>query len=215
MPADPNSSPQDGRPPARWGLVLPVKGGPGAKSRLGGGWDGIALALALDCLDAVVDCPPRVVGDVVVVTSDTEVAAAVALTRARSVADPGGGLDAAVGAGLAALDADRPRAVLLADLPSLHPSDLVSALAAAVQHPSALVPDAHGDGTVLLTWRAGPVRPTRFGPGSAAAHAADGAHRLDLDLPRLRGDVDTPADLARALRRGTGPPTSAAAAARR
>lgn len=214
MAPDPDSSRQGGGPPARWGLVLPIKGGPGAKSRLGVSRRGLALALALDCLDAVVACSRQVVDDVVVVTADAEVAAAAGLTRARSVADPGGGLDAAVAAGLATLGAGRPRAVLLADLPSLRPEDLVSALDAAARHPSALVPDARGDGTVLLTWGPGPVRPTRFGPGSAAAHAADGAHRLDLDLPRLRGDVDTPDDLARALRRGTGPRTAVAAAPR-
>ena len=191
---------------------MPVKGGRGAKSRLGAP-DGLALAIALDCLDAVVACPAAVVGSVVVVTADAEVAAAVARTRARVVADPGGGLDAAAAAGLAALDPAGPRAVLLADLPSLRPGDLVAALAAASGHASALVPDAGGDGTVLLTFAPGPVRATRFGPGSAAAHAGDGAHRLALDLPRLRGDVDVPADLAAALARGTGPRTAAAAAA--
>ena len=197
---------------APWGVVLPVKGGRRAKSRLGAP-DSLALAIAMDCLDAVVACPEDVVAPVVVVTADAQVAAAAATTRAEVVADPGGGLDAAVAAGLAALGSARPRAVLLADLPSLRPQDLVAALVAASRHASALVPDARGDGTVLLTWRPGLVRATRFGPGSAAAHAADGAHRLELDLPRLRGDVDVPADLAAALARGTGPRTTAAALA--
>ena len=210
MPTDLPTPPPPAPQPPGWGVVLPVKGGRGAKSRLGAP-AGMALAIALDCLDAVVACPVGVVASVLVVTADAEVAAAVAATRAEVVADPGGGLDAAAGAGLSALDPSRPRAVLLADLPSLRPGDLVAALAAASGHDSAIVPDARGDGTVLLTWRPGPVRATRFGPGSAAAHAADGAHRLALDLPRLRGDVDTLTDLAAALARGTGPRTTAAA----
>jgi 2-phospho-L-lactate guanylyltransferase len=205
-----------------WGLVLPVKGGPRAKSRLGGlaaggAAGGLALAVALDCLDAVRGCPR--VGAVVVVTGDPLVAAAVrAPGGVRVVGDPGAGLDAAAAAGLAALGPGRPRAVLLADLPCLRPHDLGAALDAAdaqlaAGRAAAVVPDAAGTGTVLLAQGPGPVRPTRFGPGSAAAHAADGAVRLELALPRLRRDVDTPADLEAALALGVGPATLAALAA--
>ncbi len=127
-------------------------------------------------------------------------------------------IDAAAAAGLAALGPGRPRAVLLADLPCLRPHDLGAALDAAdaqlaAGRAAAVVPDAAGTGTVLLAQGPGPVRPTRFGPGSAAAHAADGAVRLELALPRLRRDVDTPADLEAALALGVGPATLAALAA--
>jgi 2-phospho-L-lactate/phosphoenolpyruvate guanylyltransferase len=49
-----------------------------------------------------------------------------------------------------------------------------------------------------------------FGPGSLAAHVRRGAVPLDLDLPRLRRDVDTPADLDEALALGVGPRTATA-----
>ncbi len=209
-------------------VVLPVKGGAGAKSRLGAaGAGGLALSMALDCLEAVLGCPPQAVAAVVVVTADPAVgqgAAAVALglgarRRLRVVADPGGGLDAAASAGLdaAGLDAagaEPARAVLLADLPALRPDDLVRALAAADGRRAAVVPDAAGTGTVLLTLAPGATLRTAFGEGSAAAHESLGAARHDLDLVRLRRDVDTVADLAQALTLGVGPRTAAVLAAR-
>jgi 2-phospho-L-lactate guanylyltransferase len=72
------------------------------------------------------------------------------------------------------------------------------------------VPDADGSGTVLLAApNAGDLRPA-FGAGSAAAHVARGALRVDLDLPRLRCDVDTADDLRRAQELGVGPHTARA-----
>jgi 2-phospho-L-lactate/phosphoenolpyruvate guanylyltransferase len=68
----------------------------------------------------------------------------------------------------------------------------------------AFVADAAGTGTVLLAALHGrPLQP-RFGPGSAAAHAAGGAVRLDGDWPGLRRDVDTALDLAAARALGVG-----------
>lgn len=99
-------------------------------------------------------------------------------------------------------------AVLLGDLPALRAKDLVAALGRAAEHSRALVPDAEGTGTVLLTATDGPPEP-RFGPGSAQRHAVD-AVRLDLDLPSLRRDVDTAADLAAAVALGVGPHTARA-----
>jgi 2-phospho-L-lactate guanylyltransferase len=121
--------------------------------------------------------------------------------------------------------AQGPVAVLLGDLPALRPHDLGSALAAAAEAlrdgtgdpgraaaPPAMVfvPDAERTGTVLLAGlRPDAVRPS-FGPSSARDHARAGARRLDLPLPRLRRDVDTPADLAAAVALGVGPRTAAA-----
>ncbi len=210
-------------PGTPWAVVLPVKGGRGAKSRLGAaGAGGVALAMALDCLEAVLACPAATVGDVVVVTADPAVSAGAAATaaalragqRLRVVADPGGGLDAAAAAGLAAVGASTRRAVLLADLPSLRAGDLVAALAAVGAGGAALVPDAEGTGTVLLTAAPGAPTRTAFGERSASAHEALGARRLDLDLPHLRRDVDTATDLARAVALGVGRRTAAVLAAR-
>ena len=78
--------------------------------------------------------------------------------------------------------------------------DLPPALcgAACAAHPAALVPDADGTGTVLLTSTTGQPDP-QFGPGSAARHG-EHAVRLELDLPGLRRDVDTAADEYRRMR---------------
>jgi 2-phospho-L-lactate guanylyltransferase len=194
-------------------VVLPLKGGTGAKSRLGGSRR-LAAAIALDCLDAVLACPDAAA--VVVVTPDAGLAAAVSGTRARAVGEsrPGTGLLAALDDGLAA--AEGPVALLLGDLPALRPEDLSAALRAAGEtlaagdHRMAFVPDADGTGTVLLAGPGPDAVDPSFGPSSALAHARAGARRLDLALPRLRRDVDTPADLAAALALGVGPRTAAA-----
>ncbi len=217
-----------------WRLVVPVKGGSGAKSRLhppaGVSRDALAWAIARDCLEAV--CAALPPGHVHVVTSDATVQAYAVRLGAVVVADPGRGLNEAVRSGVrtastAAADHGgawlhptgrdgtavvvEPRegvAVLLGDLPALRPADLLTALAAAAEHDLAVVADAQGTGTVLVTSRTGHLEPA-FGTGSAARHTAAGHHRLDLDLPRLRTDVDDDRSLAAALALGVGPATHA------
>jgi 2-phospho-L-lactate guanylyltransferase len=98
-------------------------------------------------------------------------------------------------------------AVLLGDLPALRAEDLTAALGAAAAYPLAVVPDAAGDGTVLLTALAGADLTPAFGGGSAARHQAGGHHRLDLDLPRLRTDVDDDAALRAVVALGVGAAT--------
>jgi 2-phospho-L-lactate guanylyltransferase len=227
-----------------WHLVVPVKGGNGAKSRLqppvGVDRAELALAFAADCLAAVVSGMPP--GRVFVVTSHPRAAALATGLGARVVPDPGAGLNAAVAAGRdAALaspgpvasastvatatthaDASKradasnpvPVAVLLGDLPALRPEDLTEALTAAAAYPLAFVPDADGTGTVLLTATDGARLEPRFGDGSAARHEAAGHTRLDLDLPRLRTDVDDSAALEQALALGVGPATATTLARR-
>jgi 2-phospho-L-lactate guanylyltransferase len=74
--------------------------------------------------------------------------------------------------------------------------------------PRCFVADAAGTGTTLLTAAGVPLDP-RFGRDSAAAHAGAGAVPLDGGWPGLRRDVDTPADLAAAVRLGVGTATAA------
>lgn len=196
-----------------WTVVMPLKGGPAAKSRLGAPAV-VATAIALDCLDAV-RAASRV-GQVVVVTPDPGLAAlarsAGALVRPES--RPGAGLLAAVDDGLRGLVG--PCAVLLADLPALRPADLDAGLEAAgaalAGAPMVFVPDAEGTGTVLLCAARAEAMTPSFGPGSASAHERAGARRLELSEPRLRRDVDTAADLRAALDLGVGPHTRAALA---
>jgi 2-phospho-L-lactate guanylyltransferase len=204
--------------PADWHLVVPVKGGTSAKSRLhpppGVGREDLALALATDCLTAC--CAGMPPGRVLVVTSDERVRQVARTLGARVVADPGAGLDAAVLAGrdrAVSADPDAPVAVLLGDVPTLRPDDLVAALAAAAAHPLAVVPDASGTGTVLLTALRGVDLTPSFGAGSAARHEAAGHRRLPLDLPRLRTDVDDDRALRSALALGVGVATAGVLAA--
>jgi 2-phospho-L-lactate guanylyltransferase len=204
----------------RWTVVLPLKGGREAKSRLraalGAGpgvGDALATAMALDCLSAVVAC--RAVDRALVVTADRDLGTAANALGAHVVPEssPGAGLAAAVRDGIRA--AGGPTAVLLGDLPALRPDDLARALTAAASrlypqgpHPMAFVPDAEGTGTVLLAAADVADLAAAFGPGSAAAHTRLGAARLDLALPRLRRDVDVVADLDVAAGWGLGPRTS-------
>lgn len=204
--------------PLDWHLVVPVKGGAGAKSRLhpppGVEREALALALATDCLTAV--CAGMPPGRVLVVTSDERVREVATGLGAEVVADPGDGLDGAVRAGrdrAASGDPDTPVAVLLGDLPALRTADLTAALGAATAYPRAVVPDASGTGTVLLTARRGGDLEPSFGDGSASRHEAAGHHRLDLDLPRLRTDVDDDRALRTAVTLGVGVATAGVLAA--
>ncbi len=202
-------------PPDR-ALVVPVKGGALAKSRLdlpAGARLALAEAFARDTLAAAAEALPGAV--VLVVTDDPVVEAWATADGHHLVADPGEGLDAAVAAGMdaaAALGA-RSTSVLLADHPALRPDDLVSVLAAAEGLGPTLVPDAEGSGTALLHLPGDAQRPpTRFGAGSAAAHEELGWHRLEVEAPGLRTDVDDATSLGVALGLGVGPHTRSALA---
>jgi 2-phospho-L-lactate guanylyltransferase len=201
---------------AGWVVVVPLKGGARAKSRLAAD-PALSRAIAQDCLDAVLGCPA--VDRVVVVTSDRLTGAWAADAGARVVGErtPGAGLNAAISDG--ARGVPSRCAALLGDLPALRPRDLADALDAAGTGiraaAAAFVPDADGTGTVLLAARSGRDLDPAFGNGSAAAHAARGALRLELDLPRLRRDVDDAADLLEARRLGVGPHTARALAGTR
>jgi 2-phospho-L-lactate/phosphoenolpyruvate guanylyltransferase len=193
-----------------WAVVVPVKGGPLAKSRLHLPREAraaLADAFARDTVDALAAGMPG--ARVLVVTSDAAVAGWVLAAGHAVVADPGSGLDAAVAAGVAAaLEVGASRvAVVLGDHPALRAEEVRAAVAAAGEHPASVLADADDGGTALLTLPAagaGSVR-TAFGAGSAAAHERLGHVRLELDLPGLRVDVDDAASLAAAVRLGLGP----------
>jgi 2-phospho-L-lactate guanylyltransferase len=186
---------------------MPIKRLARAKTRLRGAvpaseHDRLVLAMALDTLTAVLACP--LVHRALVVTDEPAVVTALAEFGVARVPDqPDAGLNAALARG-AALAAGAPAVALTADLPALRPDELAGALAALAGHPRGYVADAAGTGTAMLAAQAGVELDPRFGPGSARAHAASGAVRLDGDWPSLRQDVDTPADLAAATALGLG-----------
>ncbi|WP_380168710.1 2-phospho-L-lactate guanylyltransferase [Jannaschia sp. R86511] len=207
---------------AVWSVVMPVKGGDRAKSRLRDPRRAaLARSVALDAVAAALACPA--VAQVVVVTADATTAQEHEALGATVVADPGAGLDGALLAGAAACHRDRPCALLLADLPSLRPTDLRRVLddcLGRLEQPGpggdaaamVTVPDADGHGTVLLAAaRPAALRP-RFGPGSAQAHARL-ASVLDRAPAGVRRDVDTDEHLREAVTLGVGPRTAQVLAA--
>ena len=187
--------------------MIPVKRLNAAKSRLRGAVPAarhgeLALAMVRDTATAVL--AGSRVGELLVVTDDPAVAAAVAEIGARVVPDrPAAGLNAAMRFGadeVAGLS--RHRAVLAGDLPALRPEQLDAALSAAAGR--SFVTDAAGTGTVLLAVPPGEPLDPRFGIGSSGAHERSGARPLTGDWPGLRQDVDTPADLAAVVALGAG-----------
>lgn len=187
----------------RWTVVVPVKDARRGKSRLSpvlpdDERERFVRSMALDTLAAAAAADE--VERVVLVTPDPLLGSWAQRGGAVVIDEPpGGGLDAAVLAGVAharLLDPAAAVAVLLGDLPRLLPDDLDAALRLAALLPRAHVADAQGTGTTLLTAAAGVEPRPAFGAGSSARHAAAGHVRLDAPTTStLRHDVDDPADL--------------------
>jgi len=165
----------------------------------------VALAMLGDVLEAAVDhgCGVRLV------TDDGAAAGVATGLGVEIVQDPGGGQGAAVLAALAGLDG--VCLVINADVPRIRPSDLTALAYAPHAGAVAVVPAADGTTNALGLPYAEVFQPL-YGPGSAAqfrAHAGMlGLFVHDLDLPNVRDDVDTAADLWRIGPRG-GPRTRA------
>ncbi|MEU3952227.1 2-phospho-L-lactate guanylyltransferase [Streptomyces achromogenes] len=204
----------------QWTLVIPLKPLARAKSRLAdtagdGVRPGLALAFAQDTVVAALACAE--VPDVAVVTDDELAGRELAALGARIVPDvPGGGLNAALAHGAAAVRRRRPGAAvaaLNADLPALRPAELSRVLAAAAEFPRAFLPDAAEVGTTLLAAVGGQELRPAFGVDSRARHRVSGAAELaPAGVDSVRQDVDTGADLRAALALGVGRFTAAVAA---
>jgi 2-phospho-L-lactate/phosphoenolpyruvate guanylyltransferase len=191
-----------------WRLVIPVKGQLTAKSRLhppaGVARAELAHAFALDTITAAAAALPP--AQLVVVTADEPTATFVHDLGGVVVTDQDAGLNPAITTGVEYVRrvlGPGPAAVLLGDIPTLRPQDLIQALTVCGTHPRALVPDASGTGTVLLSALSPEDLRPRFGPGSARRHS-DSCVRLDLDLPALRTDVDDDRTLRTAIAIGVG-----------
>jgi 2-phospho-L-lactate guanylyltransferase len=195
-------------------VVVPVKRLDSAKTRLDRpDRADLALAMAEDTVAAAAACS-LVVG--VLVVSD-DVRARERLTRlAEVIADePDSGLNAALRHGASVAATRRPDCgvvALAADLPALRAEEIGRALTAAAVVPRSLVADQAGLGTVLLAAAPSAALEPRFGSGSRAMHrdagVVDLTDRLSDQVPGLRRDVDTLADLAAADELGLGPRTS-------
>jgi 2-phospho-L-lactate guanylyltransferase len=199
-----------------WVVVMPVKGTSGSKSRLLAGLADsslpesrraeFALALALDAVDAVRAALP--VASVVVVTSD-EVSERFEALGVIVRRDLGTGLNAAFTRGIRAameISPGRPVAAVMTDLASIRPRDVTAALELASAHPLGMITDKDGTGTTMLSALSPRVLVPRFGLGSARRHREAG--HIELDIPRgdrMRLDIDTADDLAKARTFGLGP----------
>jgi 2-phospho-L-lactate guanylyltransferase len=197
-----------------WAIVVPVKRLESAKSRLlldPAFRAEVALALALDTVRAALASTN--VERVVAVTDDARAAAELEALGAFVVPDtPDAGLNPALlhGARQALMTLEAAVAALSSDLPALRSSELADILEEAAQVPTAMVADAGGDGTTMLTARALADFAPAFGAHSRAAHLARGTRDLSaLAGPTLRRDVDTIDDLRDAGRLGCGPATTA------
>lgn len=194
-----------------WHVVVPVKGGDRAKSRLD--VDPrlrrlLAAAMASDTVEAVHSC--TAVARVTVLcgrgTAGTlELPPGVVTLGESSLPEPAG-LNAQLAWAAADGPVGEPTAVVVADLPSLTAQSLEEALRAADQVPVGVVVDRQGTGTTVLTACEASLLEPAFGPHSAAVHQRQGAVTIDA-APGLRCDVDTLADLGHALALGVGPRT--------
>jgi 2-phospho-L-lactate guanylyltransferase len=203
--------------PCRFAVLVPVKPVDRAKSRLAPLGDAsrrsLVAAFAADTVTAALGSP--CVGAVLVVTDDHRLAQSMRSLGAHVVPD---GVADDLNASLVQAAAEAQRrwpdlrpAALCADLPALDPLELSRALEIAAEHTAAFVADAAGDGTTMVAAGSREDFTPCFGPGSRAAHVAAEAYEIvEIDVPTLRRDVDTPADLEDALALGVGRRTAAA-----
>jgi len=196
-------------------VVIPVKPPALGKSRLAdlppGQRHDLAEAFALDTVEVVLRTDGVLA--VLAVTDDFRLAARLRAAGCEVMPDGStGDLNAALVQAAAEVVRRWPGAVavaLCADLPGLVAGELRAVLDCVPDTGAAFLRDRVGTGTTL--YAADPVTfEPKFGVGSAAAHAAAGAHEIDAEAPSVRADVDDLADLAAALVAGVGPHTAAA-----
>ncbi|MGO1544087.1 MAG: NTP transferase domain-containing protein [Gulosibacter sp.] len=182
-----------------WTAIVPIRDFSTAKSRLraslpSAAVDDLARWLAQRTIGELLAC--RAIDEVLVV-SDAEMRGHFAEESVDCLVQrPGGGLNAAIREGMAAVWHGRPDARLLvthADLPFVTSRDyarLAGKLHAIGE--DTMVPDRAGTGTTMLALHPSSRRMPSFGEGSAARHEEQGFRRIEL--PResgLRIDLDT------------------------
>lgn len=176
-------------------VLLPVKGFSGAKARLSPVLGPQARAdLARDLATRVVEAARPL--PTTVVSCDPDVMAWADELGLDVVVDPGGGLNAAVSAGVVELARRGFEQLIVAhgDLPMANHLSWLAHFAGVT-----LVPDRHGDGTNVVCLPTGSGFTFGYGPGSFERHRHE-ARRLGLALrvvhdPALGWDIDLPADL--------------------
>jgi 2-phospho-L-lactate guanylyltransferase len=180
-------------------LVVPVKSLERTKSRLAPVLSlseraALTLAMVEDVLDA---CTGQDGWDVWVVSRDEAVLESAARRGARSVAEEGQSLNAAIRQVEGLLGKRSELAVVLGDLPLLSRNALATALEA--KEAVVAAPARSDGGTNVLVRRPPSVIQPRFGRASFAKHrwAARRARVpfAEMNLPELGFDLDRPSDL--------------------
>lgn len=198
-----------------WTVVVPVKATSLAKSRLTGFSTAdrmmLARAFTLDTVSSAVHA--QRVAQVVAITAEPDAPELERLGAIVLQERSDAGLNAALGQAAELAQArwpGTPVAAVTGDLPSARPEDFDEVLA--VRRGNRwFVADAEGIGTTLLAAASGIPLDPMFGEGSRAAHLASGAMEVTVpELPRLRRDVDIPADLSVAIELGVGAYTKTA-----
>jgi 2-phospho-L-lactate guanylyltransferase len=183
-------------------VVVPFRA-TSAKRRLEGLTEETRVELAHRMLATVIEAAVAV-GPTVLVTEESAIwAREIAVEHGTEVVDdPGGGQGPAVAAGLLAIE-EWPAVVANADLPELQPRDLLALLGAMPVDGIAIAPAPDGTTNAIALAKPGLFEPL-YGPGSAArflAHAAErGVEAVELEIPGIARDVDTPAELAQLAR---------------
>ncbi len=176
-----------------WTAIVPFKTA-GRKTRLAPALspperDRLAQALFEHVVGVLETCPA--VGRIGVLSETTPARAELDWLR-----DRGQGLNPE----LQALPIAGPRLIVHADLPLVTPDD-VEALLGAGRGGGAIAPDRHAMGVNALALDAGMSLEFMFGPGSFARHRRQASLTV-VARPGLALDIDTPDDLAEAVRLG-------------
>jgi 2-phospho-L-lactate/phosphoenolpyruvate guanylyltransferase len=192
--------------------IVPLKALADAKGRMTGHLDEDARrALVTWMLDQVLDACLRAeaVNRIVVIAGDAQAAAEAIRPGVEAVVEPAAGLAAAFATADRAAREAEATLVIPADLPLATAADIDTVCAAGARAPAVVVVPTRDGGTGALLRRPSGLVGTAFGPGSAAAHlrlaATAGIRPVQLDLPNLAFDIDTPGDL-RALTDRLPPP---------
>lgn len=199
-------------------IVIAVRGGPDAKTRLAGRLDpsrreALVEAMLADMLAALTPC--AAVRRTYVTTPTPALARIAARFGAVVILErPGGGLNGAFETArrrIAAVDAGANLLLLPGDLPRLDAAGLEDLIAAAGPDRVVLAPASADGGTGALAFPAEAPLPLCFGPGSFGKHLA-AARSLGLAThirrtESLGFDIDRPSDLDAFLALGGGPRT--------
>lgn len=199
--------------PAGATAIVPLKALDRAKGRLAGDLDPAARrALTAWMFGRVlVACRAAThVTGLLVVAGDEDAARLARQHDAPVLLEPRPGLAAALAAADEACAPARATLVVAADLPLARGADLDRVCETAGPGPAVVVAPTRDGGTGALYRRPPLVIPTRYGPGSAAAHLALAAQAglpgIRVDVPGLALDVDDAGRLreAAALDRAVG-----------